>query len=256
MDSRVVIGVPAQTLQAMDGIPPGVPHSWVMSSRYFEVLMNAGAIPWMVPLLRDEVTLRGIYERLDGVFLAGGVDVDPTAYGDALTDACGRTDVDRDAVEIQLTRWAVAEGKPLLGICRGHQIINVALGGTLYQDTNELENPIKHDYYPTQGFARSHLAHEVDIAPRSRLAGLYGTATVSVNSMHHQGLHSIGDGLRVSATAPDGLAEAVEGNGGGWLVGVQWHPESLAVAGTRALLDSFVTACAAWRSTTRLTRSA
>jgi putative glutamine amidotransferase len=252
----VVIGVPAQTLQAMDGIPEGVPHSWVMSSRYFEVLMGAGAIPWMVPLLRDEVTLRGIYDRLDGVFLAGGVDVDPTSYGAEVSAACGRTDPDRDAVEVQLTKWSIADGKPLLGICRGHQIINVAAGGTLYQDTTELTGSIKHDYFPTQGFSRDHRAHDVTIAPGSHLARFYQTHTAVVNSMHHQGLRDIGEGLRVSATAPDGLAEAVEGHGRGWLVGVQWHPESFSDQGTRSLLDSFIEAAADWRSRPRLSRSA
>lgn len=256
VDRRVVIGVPAQTLQAMDGIPEGVPHSWVMSSRYFEVLTGAGAIPWMVPLLRDEVTLRGIYERLDGVFLAGGVDVDPISYGDVVTDACGRTDPDRDAVEIQLTKWSIADGKPLFGICRGHQIINVAAGGTLYQDTTQLQGSLKHDYFPTQGFSRSHLAHDVRLAAGSLLARLYGADSAVVNSMHHQGLREIGEGLRVSATAPDGLAEAVEGTGRGWLVGVQWHPESLGDDGTRALLDSFIAAAAAWRAKPRLSRTA
>jgi putative glutamine amidotransferase len=251
-----VIGVPAQTLQAMDGIPEGVPHSWVMSSRYFEVLTGAGAIPWMVPLLSDEVTLRGIYERLDGIFLAGGVDVDPTSYGDSVRAACGRTDLDRDAVEIQLTRWAMTEGKPLFGICRGHQIINVASGGRLYQDTSELAGSLKHDYYPTQGFARDHLAHDVALAPGSRLAHVYGADKAVVNSMHHQGLRDIGEGLRVSATAPDGLAEAVEGTRRGWLVGVQWHPESLTDDGTHALLDSFIAACTEWRATPRLSRTA
>lgn len=256
MDSRIAIGVPAQTLQAMDGIPEGVPHSWVMSSRYFEVLMRAGAIPWMVPLLRDDVTLRGIYERLDGVFLAGGVDVDPAAYGEVVQDACGRIDPDRDAVEIQLTRWAIADGKPVLGICRGHQVINVALGGTLYQDMAELDGSIKHDYFPTQGFPRDHLAHEIRLAPGSRLARLYGEEHPLVNSMHHQGLREIGAGLRVVATSTDGLAEGIESTSEGWLIGVQWHPESLPSDGTHALLDAFVAACAAWRAGPRLSRSA
>jgi putative glutamine amidotransferase len=185
--TRPLIGVPTQTLQAIDGIPAGLPHSWVMNERYLAVLASVGAAPVLLPLLDAEPdALHSIYERLDGLFLAGGVDVDPVSYGAERHDATGRTDVARDAVELTLARWALRDGKPILGVCRGLQILNVAHGGTLLQDTTLLQpDTIKHDYFPTQGFARDHLAHDVTPMPDSRLARLFGESDFAVNSMHH-----------------------------------------------------------------------
>ncbi|MCI0437247.1 MAG: gamma-glutamyl-gamma-aminobutyrate hydrolase family protein [Gemmatimonadetes bacterium] len=248
MAARVVVGVPAQTLQAMDGIPDDVPHSWIMSSRYFDALTWAGAVPWMVPLLEEEDVLRAMYDRMDGVFLAGGVDVDPLTYGTPKVDACGRTDSDRDRVEILLARWALADGKPVLGVCRGLQVINVAQGGSLYQDlAAELPGSIKHDYYPTQGFERSYRAHAVRIAEGSLLHDAFASDEASVNSMHHQGVRALGKDLRAVAWSSDGLVEAIEADGPAWFVGVQWHPEALIETCyvTRRLLRAFVDACAA-----------
>jgi putative glutamine amidotransferase len=246
---RVLVGVPAQTLQAIDGIPEGLPDSWVMSTRYMTALARAGAVPVMVPLLDDEATVRGVYDRLDGVFLAGGVDVHPSAYGQPPGPHLGRTDAARDKVELALARWAVADGKPLLGVCRGLHVLNVALGGTLYQDVAaELPGSIKHDYFPGQGYARDHVAHEIDVAAGSRLAGAFGAGACAVNSMHHQGIRDLGRGMRPSALAPDGLIEAVESGDTAYCVAVQWHPEALVEdhPGTNALFDGFADACLEW----------
>jgi putative glutamine amidotransferase len=248
MQHRPLIAVPTQTLQAIDGIPQGLPHSWVMNHRYFTALSLAGAAPCMVPLLRreeDEDALRGIYERCDGVFLAGGVDVDPSSYYEDKLDVCGRTDEDRDAVELLFTRWAIADGKPVLGVCRGMQIINVACGGSLLQDVEaQAERPIKHDYFPTQGFARDFLAHHADVKAHTRLHAIYGADAIMVNSMHHQGIKKLGGNLVPSVIAPDGLIEGLEGSNGKYLIGVQWHPEMLIESdeGTQRLFRSFVDA--------------
>ncbi len=244
---RPLIGVPTQTLQAIDDIPEALPHSWVMNHRYFTALALVGAAPIMVPLLvRDETALRAIYDRLDGVFLAGGVDVDPLAYNEDRLNVCGRTDPDRDQVEILLTRWAMADGKPVLGVCRGMQVINVACGGTLLQDVGPEYQ--KHDYFPTQGYARDYLAHEAMVTPGSFLHRVYGGATISVNSMHHQGIRTLADGLIASARAPDGLIEGIEGTTDNFLIGVQWHPEMLIErdAGTRRLFEEFRDAATAY----------
>lgn len=250
---KPLIGVPTQTLQAIDGIPEELPHSWVMNHRYFTALAATGGAPVMVPLLvRDESVLRGIYDGVDGVFLAGGVDVDPTSYREARDTLCGRTDLDRDFVEMLFTRWAREDGKPLFGVCRGLQIINVAAGGSLYQDTTaHFAGAIKHDYFPTAGFARDYLAHTVRVHAGTRLHEIMGADELAVNSMHHQGLREIAEGLTVSATAPDGLIEALEAPGDAFCVGVQWHPEMLVEhdAGTRRLFEAFVAAAAAWRTT-------
>jgi putative glutamine amidotransferase len=244
MRQRPVIGIATQTLQSIDRIPEDLPPSWVMNQRYFHACTGVGAVPWMVPLLDDDPeTLRAIYERLDGVFIAGGVDVDPRSYGGLPHALCGRIDPPRDAVEIQLARWAMEDGKPVLGVCRGLQVINVAAGGTLFQDCALYEGAIKHDYFPGAGWARDHLAHEVRILPGSRLHGAFGVEEAMVNSMHHQGVEALGAGLAATAWAPDGMLEALEGPcGGPFLVGVQWHPEMLidAHAGTRRLFEAFI----------------
>lgn len=246
---KPLIGVPTQTLQAIDGIPPDLPHSWVMNHRYFTALAATGAAPVMVPLLvRDESVLRGIYDGLDGVFLAGGVDVDPATYHEPRAALCGRTDLDRDHVEVLFAQWARADGKPVFGVCRGLQIINVAAGGSLYQDCTDYEGSLKHDYFPTAGYARDYLAHTVQVHAGTRLHEIFDADDVAVNSMHHQGLKQIAAGLVPSATAPDGLIEALEAPGEAFCVGVQWHPEMLvdSDAGTRRLFEAFVAAAASY----------
>jgi putative glutamine amidotransferase len=243
---RPVIGIPTQTLHAMDGIPEALPQSWVMNQRYFLAVTIVGGVPWMIPLLEDDPdTLREIYDRLDGLLLPGGVDMDPRSYGETPHPSLGRIDPARDRVELQLTRWAIEDQKPVLGLCRGIQVINVALGGTLYQDLkSELPGAVKHDYFPTQGFERDHLAHEVTLSPGSRLLATLESPRIKVNSMHHQGLKQMGRGLTPAATAPDGLIEGVEGASSHFLVGVQWHPEVFEMTDphTRHLFREFIAA--------------
>ena len=244
---RPVIGIPTQTLHSIDGIPQALPASWVMNQRYFHAVTAAGGVPWMIPLFdEDAATLREIYERLDGICIPGGVDMDPDTYGEAIRPECGRIDPPRDRVELQLVRWALEDDKPLLGLCRGIQVINVALGGTLYQDlATDWPGAMKHDYFPTGGYARDYLAHDVAVAPRTRLASILGDRTM-VNSMHHQGIRQLGGSLVASAHAPDGLVEAVE-TGGHFCIGVQWHPETLTDShpGMARLFEEFISAAGA-----------
>jgi len=250
MSYRPTIGIPTQTLHAIDGIPEGLPSSWVMNQRYYYAATESGAVPWMVPLLHDDLdTLRCIYQRLDGLLIAGGVDIDPASYGEAPHPKLGNIDPARDAVELTLTRWAIADGKPVLGLCRGHQIINVAQGGSLFQDLEALvPDSIKHDYFPTAGFARDHLAHDVTLAPGTRLAGIFEAPSIAVNSMHHQGVDRLGKGLVVTARAPDGTVEAVELDDPAFVVGVQWHPETLETRDPRTvrLFDELIAASRAF----------
>ena len=244
--SRPLIGIPAQTLQAIDDIPEGLPHSWVMNSRYFTAAAEAGAAPVMIPLfVEDHDILREVYDRLDGVLLAGGVDMHPFAYGESPHPRLGRTDQARDVVELALAQWAIADQKPILGLCRGAQVLNVVLGGTLWQDIEaQVPTAIKHDCFPNEGYARDYLAHEVAIAPGSRLDAAFEAASVPVNSMHHQAVKTLAPGLLASAYAPDGMIEAIESGTSHFLVGVQWHPEIFEDRDerTRRLFKSFVDA--------------
>lgn len=243
---RPIIGIVTQTQAA---VPGQSPSAWVMGQRYVRALTTAGAVPWIIPLLPEEPeTLRAIYERLDGLFLTGGVDVDPSAYGEARRQVCGSSDPARDATELMLLGWTLADHKPVFGVCRGVQIINVACGGTLYQDLQaELPGAIKHDYFPSASDPRrDRIVHAAQVEENSRLGRILGSREVAVNSMHHQGIRELGRRLKPTAFAPDGLIEGVESVNGHFLLGVQWHPEELVDhdAAMRRLFEAFVEAAA------------
>lgn len=243
---RPIIGIAAQTQAA---VPGQTPLAWVMGQKYVRALTGAGAVPWIIPLLPEDLdTLRAIYERLDGLFLTGGLDVDPAAYAEPRRHLCGVSDPPRDATELTLLGWALADHKPIFGVCRGIQIINVACGGKLYQDlAAEFPGAIKHDYFPTPAEpSRDRLVHCARIETQSRLGRILGTQEIPVNSMHHQGIRSLGRGLRATAFAPDGLIEGIESMNGHFLIGVQWHPEELVDAQSpmRRLFEAFVEAAA------------
>ena len=227
MSRRPVIGIATQTLP---GVPGERQPCWLMGRSYIEELRKVGAVPWVIPLIpHDGDTLQEIFDRLDGVFITGGVDVDPSRYGEPKTPLCGTTDPDRDAVEIALLRHALARDLPVLAVCRGIQILNVACGGTLYQDVSaQVPAALKHDFFPTPDQpSRKYLAHDVTVKAGSRLGRILGDARVPVNSMHHQAIKELAPNLAATAYAPDGIIEGVEGTDGRYLVAVQWHPEEL-----------------------------
>jgi putative glutamine amidotransferase len=241
-----MIGIATQTQEA---IPGELPPVWIMSQRYVQVLSSLGAVPWLIPLMpADLPTLREIYDRLDGVFLTGGRDVDPSSYGEARHPKCGATDRQRDEVEMTLVRWALEDHKPLLAVCRGIQVLNVACGGSLIQDvTSQVPAAIRHDYFPTASGTptRDYLAHDIRVEPHSRLGRYLGAERVPVNSMHHQAIKALAPNLVPSAWAPDGLIEGVEGSNGHYVVAVQWHPEELtAQESQRRLFTEFLAASA------------
>lgn len=248
MQKRPVIGIAMQTLQP---IPGELPLCWVMGQKYVRVLRGVGAVPWLIPLLDDdEATLREIYDRLDGLFLTGGMDVDPASYQEDRRTDCGRTDLARDWTELHLVRWAQEDKKPILGVCRGMQVINVALGGSLYQDiASEFKCAIKHDYFPNPNndFTRQQLVHPIRVQRDTKLRSLLESDKLDVNSMHHQAIRTLAPGLKVTSTAPDDVIESVEGINGQFLIGVQWHPEELTEAnpGMRRIFESFIEASAA-----------
>jgi putative glutamine amidotransferase len=227
MARRPVIGIATQTLAAVPGVRP---QCWVMGHSYIEELRKVGGIPWIIPLVpHDTETLQHIFDRLDGVFITGGVDVDPCRYGESKLPLCGETDPDRDAVEIALLKHALERNLPILAVCRGIQILNVTCGGTLYQDvTAQVPSAMKHDYFPTpEQPSRKYLAHDITVKSGSRLGRILRDPVVPVNSMHHQAIKDLAPNLAATAFAADGIIEAVEGLDERYLIAVQWHPEEL-----------------------------
>jgi putative glutamine amidotransferase len=228
-------------------VPGQMSRCWVMPRRYIEVLSSLGALPCLTPLLsKDELTLRAVYEELDGLFLSGGSDVDPSCYNESKHVKCGATDSDRDAVESQLVRWAVGDRKPIMAVCRGLQMLNVAMGGTLYQDVpSQRPGSVVHDSLQSDddGVSRDYVMHDVRVETNTRLGNSLATDRVMVNSMHHQAIKHLGTGLVATAWAADGLIEAAECTDGHYVIGVQWHPEDMTqIDGQRRLFTEFLDA--------------
>ena len=178
---------------------------------------------------------RSIYQRLDGLLLPGGVDVDPALYGEARHPELGKVNDALDEAELVLTRWALEDDLPLLGICRGIQVLNVAAGGSLYQDVPaQIPGALQHRFSSSK-YPRDHRGHAVRIRPDSRLAQVFGAVDLAVNSRHHQAVKDVAPGFVVTAQAPDGVIEGLEKPEARFAVGVQWHPESLAASDPQML---------------------
>jgi putative glutamine amidotransferase len=208
-------------------MPDNGPPACALRRNYIDALVAAGGVPLIIPPLADEHMLLALYERADALLLSGGEDIEPARYGEPSHAALQQVNPLRDTVELLLTRRALEDGKPLLGICRGIQIINVACGGTLYQDIPTLL-PSTIDHNASKQHPHwSPLVHDLHLEGDSQLAELLGTTCLATNSLHHQAVKDIGTGLRVVGHAPDGVIEALEGTGSSFVVGVQCHPEVL-----------------------------
>jgi putative glutamine amidotransferase len=197
-----------------------------LNSDYLRAISAAGGLPVLIPNILPDDEIMDLFTQIDGLLLPGGGDVDPVHYGAGDHPALRGIDPNRDRVELMLARRAVEEKKPFLAICRGVQVLNVAMGGTLWQDVaSQRPSSIRHDYYLE--FPRGHIAHPVQIDPHSLLARQLDTAQIDVNSMHHQGLRDLGAALKLTAQAEDGMIEGVEAVDHPYGIGVQWHPENL-----------------------------
>jgi putative glutamine amidotransferase len=204
---------------------------------YDAAVRRAGATP--KPLSLAEPTSQAL-DGVDGLMLTGGDDVDPGLYGEAPHPTYDVSEPGRDAFEIDLVRRALAADLPVLAICRGLQVLNVALGGTLIQDIpSEPGDLLRHDAEGPPGT----FAHSVAVTPGSRLAALVGPGQTRVNSRHHQAIRALGHGLLVTGTSPDGVIEAAEVPDAHFCVGVQWHPENFHSGEFDKLFDGFVEAC-------------
>lgn len=196
-----------------------------VNAAYTDALERAGLVPLVVPPLADAELVTGLVRVARGIVLTGGEDVDPNHYGAVPHPATGASHARRDATELALVQAARAASLPTLAICRGVQLLNVALGGTLVQDLpTERPGHVPHD----QSGARAARTHAVAVAADSELARSLGAVCIPVNSLHHQALDHVAADLRVTARADDGVIEGVESaRESWWCVGVQWHPEEL-----------------------------
>jgi len=193
---------------------------------YIDAVRAAGGAAVLLPMGASEDELRALVGKLDGLLLPGGVDLVPAAYGQDALPECGATDERQDALELSLARLAVERGLPLLAICRGLQVLNVALGGTLWQDLpSQVPAAQAHGFFGQQN--RNRLVHAVRLEFGSRLHAIMGVERVETNSSHHQAVRELAPGLVVTGRAPDGVVEAVELPEHRFAVGVQWHPEGM-----------------------------
>jgi putative glutamine amidotransferase len=218
--------VPACTVAVTASIRPDGDTSRVrLTAAYVTALERAGLVPLIVPPLSTAEAAASVLDSVAGLVLTGGEDVDPARYGEMRHEKVRSVNVARDATEAALIEEARARGTPVLAICRGIQILNVALGGTLVQDIpSQCDTDIDHD----EESARSSRTHKVDVEPGSLISKAVGTEHLTVNSFHHQSVKQVADGMRVTARSPDGVIEGIESTDEDWWVmGVQWHPEEM-----------------------------
>lgn len=228
-----------QTAESRRGPVP----TTVVQRQYLDAIFEAGGLPLVPPPLTEDTALDQLVELADALVLPGGAfDIDPALYGEALNPRCGELKPERTALERALFSRAEARGLPVLGVCGGMQLINVVRGGTLWQD---LDTQLPENGGHQQAQAKDRASHEVDVKEGTQLARVVAVATLPVNSTHHQAIKAVGQGLIVTAVAKDGVVEGIEDPGKPFLLGVQWHPESMAEAPQRAIYRALVEAARA-----------
>ncbi len=210
-----------------------------MKSKYEKSVARAGARVRWIELENPETAVAEAC-ACDGLLLPGGADVNPKMYGEEPIEQCGKPNELRDNAEVPMLKEFLKTGKPILGICRGFQLINVIFGGSLYQDI-KVEQKCKHMDF----FSRAKHIHAVKLAENTRLYQVFKSNEIKVNSMHHQAVKTLGEGLIATAVSPDGYTEAFELDGYGFCVAVQWHPEHMSKKNKaqQRLFDVFVNQC-------------
>lgn len=205
--------------------PPNI-SLYAIAQNYVRATAAGGGAAVVIPLSLEDARLRAVFEGLDGLILSGGGDVHPSAFGEEDSGLLWRVNELRDRTELALARWALEEGLPLLAICRGAQVLNVAAGGTLIQDIpTRMPDALSHS--SVAGKPVGDIAHTVEVMAGGRLAEVVGAGELGVNSAHHQAIKDIGAGLVISARAPDGVIEGIEAPDHPFCIGVQWHPEAM-----------------------------
>lgn len=210
---------------------------------YSHAVEYAGGIPILIPMLHDMNALETLLARLDGILFSGGVDVEPARYSEEPHQLLGRTSEELDEFELTLAQWALHEDMPLLGICRGMQLLNVALGGSLYQDLGALyPGSIEHCHHDKP---RTTIIHEVFVEPGSHMEKALGASRVNANSLHHQAIKQPGKGVIITGRAEDGVAELMEVPSHRFVLAAQCHPEEIYMKENAFanLFSTFVAAC-------------
>jgi putative glutamine amidotransferase len=240
---KPIIGIPCFAMVRADTGRP----IYASNQAYARAVAHAGGIPVLIPSLADLPDASAIAGWMDGLLLAGGSDLDPSLYGEAPVPESSASDPERDRLELALVRLALDQDLPIFGVCRGLQVLNVARGGSLYQHV-PAERPSNIDHEQAGQPKRTHIAHGISVEPGSRLASILGDelTVTGVNSFHHQAAKRLGEGLKVTAVAEDGIIEAVEMADSPFVLAVQYHPEELVVSdsGSRRLFSAFVQASA------------
>lgn len=214
-----------------------------VNHRYPTAILNAGGLPVLIPIEYPVSEIAGLRKMFCGVFLTGGNDVAIARFGGKPHPSVSAPNLERDAFEIELTRLAIQTNWPILGICRGIQVMNVAMGGTLFTDIPD-QVPDSLNHYNIQGTPRNTIAHTVQFDPASQIGRIYGLRELPVNSFHHQAIKDIAKDFKPAGITPDGLIEAIEVPENRFAVGVQWHPEWLQESPDQMkLFTAFVDAC-------------
>lgn len=214
----------------------------ILSGDYGKAIRRAGGIPVFLTWKKRHANFWAAH--LDGFLFTGGGDPDPKYYGQSMLPECGTPNVPRDEFELALLKAAVAAGKPVLGICRGEQMLNVALGGTLIQDIPSQRPEAAAENHRDEAGRRSP-SHPAALVPGTKLHAMLGCEQLLTNSIHHQAADIPAPGLRICALSPAGIPEAIEAEDDRFLLGLQWHPEALAAADPRMQrpFDALVEAC-------------
>ncbi len=213
-----------------------------LNRAYVTAIERAGGVPIILPSISPD-NVREIVGIVDGVLLSGGVDIDPHLYGEKPIHKMGKIDPDRDLFEIELTKEVLRRELPLLAICRGIQVLNVAAGGTLYQDIeSQVKGSIKHKWHTPSGLDAppSYPTHIVKIKAGSMLHKIFGKQELRVNSFHHQAVKDVGKKFIATAWAEDEVIEAIEYTGSSFILGVQWHPEWMMNSEMMKIFEEFV----------------
>lgn len=242
MSRKPLIGITPSP--SHDNFDHGEFERFALANTYTTAVEAAGGVPLIIP--PQEGNIEQLLDTIDGLLLSGGGDIEPKHFGDSSQhEKTYGVHRGRDELELALAHGALERDMPILCICRGIQVLNVALGGTLYQDVDDqLDDHINHRQQ-TEKTPKHDPSHSVSVEPDTLLAKTYGADAIEVNSFHHQGLWKLGDGLRVNAISSDGLVEAVDYPDRSWVLGVQWHPEMMyrAHAEHRSPFEGLTAAC-------------